>query len=352
MATGTKEAAELDLSIFASDTAKAKPDLRREQPIERIRIDGGTQQRPIDTALVAEYAEVIDDLPPIQTIFDGKDYWLWNGFHRYHAFLKAGRTHINFYANKGTLDDAIGLSFSANKTSGARRQAGVVRDIILKILSDDRWKRATAAQIAAHVGASQRYVETVKAEAKEGARPLPDSDGKRTVTRGGKSYEMNTGRIGRTAAAEAKANKATKDETNGEAAQPAAPETPPEPVIVKDELGQVIEDEGIAAVFARLDELRLHCRAISKMKGEVMNAIAPESGKPDPLYEFVDPSVKSDFANLYGTLKAGYPFALCPVHPADKLARKDCKWCHGKGWVNERQYKLATDAGKEGGKGK
>lgn len=349
MATGTKESS-LDLSIFASSTATAKPDLRQGKDIGLIRIDGGTQQRPIDPALVAEYAEVIDDLPYIQTVFDGKDYWLWNGFHRYHAMIKAGKKTIDFYASKGTLDDAIGLSFSANKTSGARRQAGVVRDIILKILSDDRWKRATAAQIAAHVGASQRYVETVKAEAKEGARPLPDSDGKRTVTRGGKSYEMNTGRIGKTAAAEAKAKR--KDETNGEAAQPAAPEVPPEPVIVKDELGQVIEDESIAAVFARVDELRLHCRAISKMKGEVMNAIAPETGKPDPLYEFVDPSVKSDFANLYGTLKAGYPFALCPVHPADKLARKDCKWCHGKGWVNERQYKLATDAGKEGGKGK
>ena len=56
--------------------------------INLIRIDGGTQSRVrVDTDVVAEYAEIIfagTELPPLSVMFDGAEYWLCDGFHRYH----------------------------------------------------------------------------------------------------------------------------------------------------------------------------------------------------------------------------------------------------------------------------
>ena len=63
-----------------------------------VRIDGGTQPRAkIDLDVVAEYAERLDAgdvFPPVEVVFDGKDYWLWDGFHRYHGHARAKRKTI------------------------------------------------------------------------------------------------------------------------------------------------------------------------------------------------------------------------------------------------------------------
>ena len=55
-----------------------------------IRLDGGTQPRAgIDQAVVEDYANDMaangDEFPPVQVVYDGAEYWLWDGFHRLHA---------------------------------------------------------------------------------------------------------------------------------------------------------------------------------------------------------------------------------------------------------------------------
>jgi hypothetical protein len=57
--------------------------------ILNIRIDGGTQPRQeINYEVVKDYAELMREgvaFPPVTVFFDGVDYWLADGFHRYHA---------------------------------------------------------------------------------------------------------------------------------------------------------------------------------------------------------------------------------------------------------------------------
>ena len=55
-------------------------------PMDVIRIDGGTQSRvKIRTDVVDDYAEHMANgavFPPGVAFFDGKEYWLADGFHR------------------------------------------------------------------------------------------------------------------------------------------------------------------------------------------------------------------------------------------------------------------------------
>ena len=90
-----------------------------------IRIDGGTQPRAsINLDAVNEYAEAITSgasLPPPTVFHDGADYWLADGFHRYHANKKIGAVSLECEVIEGTQRDAILHSLSANQTHGLRR---------------------------------------------------------------------------------------------------------------------------------------------------------------------------------------------------------------------------------------
>lgn len=91
-------------------------------PLDRIRIDGGTQMREkIDQATVNEYAEVVDALPPITLVFDGVDNWLADGFHRVAAFQQAGHDEIPAIIHHGDQETAIRMACGANAEHGLRR---------------------------------------------------------------------------------------------------------------------------------------------------------------------------------------------------------------------------------------
>ena len=59
-----------------------------------IRCDGGTQPRAgIDQAVVDDYHSDMQAgavFPPVELVYDGTDYWLWDGFHRFEAWRKDG----------------------------------------------------------------------------------------------------------------------------------------------------------------------------------------------------------------------------------------------------------------------
>ena len=57
--------------------------------LQEIRLDGNTQPRSrVYDETVTNYTEALLDgakFPPVDVFFDGKHYWLADGFHRYHA---------------------------------------------------------------------------------------------------------------------------------------------------------------------------------------------------------------------------------------------------------------------------
>ena len=90
--------------------------------LDVINITGGTQSRlKIDQNYVEEIYEKMKDeveYDAVTIFFDGKEYWLADGFHRYHATRKLGKASIKCKITNGLLRDAILYSKSANNNHG------------------------------------------------------------------------------------------------------------------------------------------------------------------------------------------------------------------------------------------
>jgi hypothetical protein len=146
--------------------------------LDLVMVDAAIQQRPIDEAVISRYIALMQDgtdFPPVELVFDGKDHWLWDGFHRYQCARKLGRTMLSAHVTNGTKRDALWLSFSANKAHGFPRQPGVARKIIETILTDKSWSKKTLSAIARHVGVTKQYVSKIKDEllTAQGSTSLP-----------------------------------------------------------------------------------------------------------------------------------------------------------------------------------
>ena len=120
--------------------------------LAKLRLDGGTQPRvKIDTDVVADYAERIaagDEFPPVEVFHDGADYWLAEGFHRYHGHAKAGKKTIGCNVRKGTVRDAILFSCGANIAHGLRRTNPDKQRAVMTLLQDDEWSKYSDRKIA------------------------------------------------------------------------------------------------------------------------------------------------------------------------------------------------------------
>src|SRR5581483_8546635 len=92
--------------------------LTQELSLALIRTDGGTQPRAeLNYDMVRDYAQdMIQDVlfPPITIFYDGADYWLADGFHRYHAAKQICREAIEADVRQGTRRDAVLYSVGAN----------------------------------------------------------------------------------------------------------------------------------------------------------------------------------------------------------------------------------------------
>lgn len=131
-----------------------------------IRIDGGTQSRvEIDTDVVADYAEAVKagiEFPPITVYHDGADYWLADGFHRFHAHKQAGKASIAAEVMTGTAREAILHSLGANGTHGLRRTNSDKRKAVLTLLADTEWAEWSDRRIAEVCGVSHPFVAALR----------------------------------------------------------------------------------------------------------------------------------------------------------------------------------------------
>lgn len=168
--------------------------------LAQIRTDGGTQPRAaLNEATVAEYAEAITEgakLPPIIVYHDGSDYWLADGFHRFHAHRKIDALDISAEVVQGTKRDAILRSVGANAAHGLRRTNDDKRKAVSTLLDDAEWAKWTDVAIARACGVSSNFVGDMRRI----INPINDSQ-TRTVSRSGKTYEQNTANIGKKQAA-------------------------------------------------------------------------------------------------------------------------------------------------------
>ena len=166
--------------------------------ISDIRIDGGTQSRAsINPQIVSDYAEAIkagDVFPPVVVYFDGADYWLADGFHRYEAHASAGSDALRVDLRQGTRRDAVLFSVGANALHGLRRTNDDKRRAVLTLLNDGEWSQWPQTKIAQACGVTQQFVSKLASVEK----PLSYNSGKmRTVERNGSTYQQDTSAIGK-----------------------------------------------------------------------------------------------------------------------------------------------------------
>lgn len=135
-------------------------------PLDSVRINGGTQSRvELNQSTIAEYAETIrqgTDLPPVVMFFDGVNFWLADGFHRYHAHRQAGAIEIAAEIRTGTQRDAVLFSVGANASHGLRRTNEDKRRAVMTMLSDPEWSTWSDREIARQCNVSHPFVAAVR----------------------------------------------------------------------------------------------------------------------------------------------------------------------------------------------
>ena len=168
--------------------------------LSKIRIDGGTQPRAeLSQETVAEYADAYkanaSTMPPVTLFFDGANYWLADGFHRYFGAKAAGKDQIAEDITPGTLRDAILFSLSANSRHGLKRSNADKRKAVKTLLDDAEWSKWSSNEIAKRCAVSHFLVDEVrKSYLAEMQDSSPDT---RTVQRNGTTYEQDVSRIGK-----------------------------------------------------------------------------------------------------------------------------------------------------------
>ena len=184
--------------------------------LSKIRIDGCTQPRAeLNQATVDEYAEAIKtgaQLPPVTLFFDGANYWLADGFHRYFGAKAAGRTTIHEDITPGTLREAILYSLSANSKHGLRRSNADKRRAVQTLLDDAEWSKWSSNEIAKRCAVGVDMVIALRNSSLSETKVTE----REVKTKHGTTTTMNTANIGKKA-------------RPAEPEKPAEPPPPPEP---------------------------------------------------------------------------------------------------------------------------
>ena len=163
--------------------------------IDALRLDGGTQPRQgINTAYVDELTESIVEgatLPPVEVIYDGANYWLFDGFHRVAAHQAAGILIIDANIHQGTQADAQWRSYAANQTHGLRRTNEDKQRAIKAALRHPNGVTMANREIARHLGVDHKTVGDWR-EKLQATGEIPQS----TQRTGADGRTINTTNIG------------------------------------------------------------------------------------------------------------------------------------------------------------
>jgi len=155
---------------------------RKELELKQIRLDGGTQVRAaIKEEAVMRYATDLEGgsvFPPMRVFFDGTDYWMSDGFHRYHAALRIGMATFLCEVETGTPRDALFFGSSANNLHGQPMDNADKRKVTMIFVEDFEWGEWSNAEIARKVGVSAPFVAKMRGESAPAVRKYITPKGK------------------------------------------------------------------------------------------------------------------------------------------------------------------------------
>ncbi|MGH9760662.1 MAG: streptomycin biosynthesis regulator, partial [Blastocatellia bacterium] len=134
--------------------------------LKLLRTDGGTQVRArLNPEKVDEYGGLMSAdaaFPPIDAFYDGQHDWVADGFKRWAAAGKAGKTTFPTRVHQGTVRDALKFALSANARHGLPRSPGDKRGAVEIALRDVEWGKLNNHQIGRLCAVTDEYVRQVR----------------------------------------------------------------------------------------------------------------------------------------------------------------------------------------------
>lgn len=162
--------------------------------LDKLQLDPAIQPRAtMDMITIQEYAEDMRnsaEFPPIEVVFDGSVYWVWDGFHRVSAAISVKIPWLYANVKKGKKSDAQWLAYGANKSHGLRRKNEDKRRAVELALQHPRAASKSTRELAEHCGVAHSFVHKLKHELSVLGEQIE-------VTRNGQTYTMDTSRIGK-----------------------------------------------------------------------------------------------------------------------------------------------------------
>lgn len=308
--------------------------------VDLLRIDGGTQLRAkIDQATVDDYRECwVNEVkfPPIVVFYDGTDYWLAGGFHRWHGANAACVPTVPCDVRNGTQRDAILFAAGDNQTNGLRRSPEDKRKAVTTLLTDREWGGRSDRWVAEQCGVGDKLVGEVRNQLRETAVESNVSETpQKRVGRDGKARTVPKKKPKEKSAEPV----ATADVKNGKPSgggsfDPSEWEgTPAKPdAEVLDGNNKPVPAK-FRPIFARrceLLELEQQLQSVAKKLADNQN---------DPLYTFIHAQgTVADIDNAKRAIRFARPFCVCPYCQG---SGKGCKACKAQGWVPKLVNKQA-----------
>ena len=131
--------------------------------LSEIVLDREIQQRErLDEDRITEYAECVDELPPVLVFFDGSTNWLAAGFHRFHAHRRAGIAQIEATVQTGTKRDAILFAVGDNAAHGLPRNREDKTRAVKTLLDDEEWGKKATEWIAETAKVSWSFADKLR----------------------------------------------------------------------------------------------------------------------------------------------------------------------------------------------
>lgn len=180
--------------------------------IKLIKQNSALQPRAkMDIKIIDEYTEAMKtgaSFPALVVYKVDDTYYLVDGYHRFMAAQGAKLANVLCDIRAGTMRDAVLFSAGVNATHGLRRTNEDKRRAVLMILADKEWVKWSNYQIAKACNVSDEFVRKIRAEiqTEENSTPAVSTNigrctSEKKVQRAGKTYKMDTSKIGKTSAA-------------------------------------------------------------------------------------------------------------------------------------------------------
>lgn len=136
--------------------------------LDQITLDKKIQPRVvIRKQIIIDYCDSFlqgDNFPNLTVFFDGKKYWLADGWHRYYAAQLAKFNEIGCDVIDGTYRDALFFSLSANATHGINYNLKDKRKIIMRFVNNPKTSLMSAREINRASGISMHSINKILLE--------------------------------------------------------------------------------------------------------------------------------------------------------------------------------------------